>query len=65
MLEADAPPPPSKAMSGIIGVASALVSRDADDDAQDMVGLSRVYKSSGPSNAGVTSPDVDDDVAGL
>ena len=49
-------------VSGIISVASALVSRDADDDAQDMVRLSRVYKSSGPSHAGVTSPDVDDDV---
>jgi len=30
-------------LSGIISVASALVSRDADDDAQDMVGLSKVY----------------------
>jgi len=47
-------------VSGVIGVASVLVSIDADDDAQDMIGPSRVYKSSGSSNAGTTSPDVDD-----
>jgi len=40
--------------AGDIGAASALVARDADDDAQDMIGLSRVYKSSGSSNATFT-----------
>jgi len=63
MLEAEVP---LKAMVCVFlesSVASALVSRDADDDAQNMTGPSSlylgVYKSSGPSKAGVTSPDVD------
>jgi hypothetical protein len=48
-------------VSGLICVASALVLLDADNDAQDMIRLKRVYKSSGSSNAGATCPDVDDD----
>jgi len=47
--------------SGVIGIVSPLVSRDADDDAQDMIGLSRAYKSSGSNNAGVTSHNGNDD----
>jgi len=47
-------------VSGVIVIASVLVSRYADDNAQDRIGLSRVYKSSGSSNAGTTIPDVDD-----
>ena len=46
---------------GVVGVAGMLVSRDADDDTQDMVGLGRAYKSSGSSSAGVKSPGVDAD----
>ena len=46
---------------GVVGVAGMLVSRDADDDAQDRVGLGRAYKSSGPSSAGDKSPGVDTD----